>query len=139
MKKKTVLTGLLLILVMAVMVGFAGCGGGEEAVEEELTLETYLADNPDKMEQMEQMASDGGMELEVVENNLAFYYIYPEVLTEDTMQAVEAEADRLMEETLYDKFSEAVANMREGTGIEAATLTITFQDPEGTVICSYEF
>lgn len=139
MKKKTLLTSLLLILLMAVTVAFTGCGGGEEVAEEELTLETYLVDYPEKQEQLESMAAEGGMEVEITGNDIIYYYTYPEVLTEETMQAVEAEADRLMEESLDAAFSEAVASAREGTGIDAVKLILVFQDPEGTEICSYEF
>ncbi len=149
MKKKTVLTSLLLVLLMAVTVMFTGCGGGEEAtqeeatqettVQEEITLESFINDTPDLKEQIDAVAADNNMEIEISENTMTYYYNYPEVLTEDEVQIIKDEADKLMEDGMSETFEGEAEKMRENTGIEDITMTIIFRDPEGTEICSYDF
>jgi len=132
MKKKTLLTSLLLILMMAVMVVFTGCGGGPE------TLEDYINSDAEAQEEIDALAESSGMEIDITDNTLTYVYSYDQTFDEAMIEQMAAQFESTMD-SMSSTFEGVASTLEEETGIEDITVKVVYQDGAETEIYSVEY
>lgn len=133
MKKKTLLTGLLVVLMMAVLVVFTGCGGGSPE-----TLEDYINNNAEAQEKLNALNESSGMESSVKNNTITCVYSYDQTFDEAMIEQMAAQFESTME-SMASTFENVASDWEEKTGIEGITVKIVYQDSAGTEIYSVEY
>lgn len=132
MKKKTLLTSLLVILMMAVMIVFTGCGGGPE------TLEEYINNDAEAQEEIDALAESSGMEISIKGNTLTYVYSYDQAFDEAMIEQMAAQFESTME-SMASTFEGVATTLEEETGIEDITVKVLYQDSAETEIYGVEY
>ncbi len=132
MKKKTLLTSLLVILMMAVMIAFTGCGGGPE------TLEEYINNDAEAQEEIDALAESSGMEISIKGNTLTYVYSYDQTFDEAMIEQMASQFESTME-SMASTFEGVATTLEEETGIEDITVKVLYQDSAETEIYSVEY
>lgn len=133
MKKRTLLTGLLIISMLTVIVIFTGCGGGSPE-----TLEEYVNNNAEAQEELEALNESSGMKASVKNNTITCVYTYDQTFDEAMIEQMAAQFESTME-SMASTFEKVASNWEEKTGIEDITVKILYQDSAETEIYSVEY
>ena len=126
MKKRILMTGLVLVFVMAVTVMFTGCGPAN--------LQEFVETDTELNAQIEGIAAGSGMEIEIVENTMYFTATAEEAYEGDMMELAKEEYAKALEAE-NDQFEAVVDDVEESTGFDV-NLEIRFNDKSGTEILS---
>ena len=140
MKNRAVL--FLLISVMCSLVFcLAGCGSqSKETSNETMTLEKYVADNPETKDQLEKQLEDSS-------NDATIYDVEFEgncMVITGTISIQYSEDDIAATEKYFDSLSQQNADLQidlieESTGLTGLTVRYIFLDAEGTEVFSKEY
>lgn len=126
MKKKVLMTGLLLVLVMAVTMVFTGCGPAN--------LQEFVEADAELSAEINGIAEGAGMEIEIVENSLFFTATDENEYDADMMDIVKDEYEKAM--SAEDATFEAVVDdIEESTGFDVV-LEVIVEDKDGGEIYS---
>ncbi len=131
MKKKTLIASLVLVLMLAMSMLLAGCGGGPANLEE------YINSNEELAQEIESYATSG-MDIDVSENTLTFTYKYTQVFDEATaalMTSSLADAMSSMDST----FESVRDTLIEETGFSDIVVKIVYTDGNDTVLYETEY
>ena len=128
MKKK------ILLVLLAMLVGMAmimtACGGGSGTAEEEpMTLEKYVADDPEVEQSIEQAMSDSNVLVEIKENAIIYTFDlstmegYTEELahTEEIQAALASALD-----AASGTFGGIAKNIEEASGLTGITTVVNY-------------
>lgn len=132
MKKKTYLTSLLLILMMAFTLVFTGCSSTPE------TLEEYISSDAEVQEEIDALAESSGMEISVEGNTLTYVYSYDQTFDEAMIEQMAAQFESTME-SMASTFEGIATTLEEETGIEDITVKVLYQDSAEAEIYSVEY
>lgn len=103
----------------------------------EMTLESYLTENPEVLESME--GTESGVSIEVEGNSLTYTYQFEEgVLTGDatTDQSI---LDTVMEgEGIQDTFQQVVDTLSDSTGLPVQ-MNVVYQNSDGDTVGAYSY
>lgn len=132
MRKNTLLTSLLLILMMAVMVAFTGCGGEPE------TLEEYINSDAEAAEQIDSLAESSGMTIDISGNTLTYIYAYDQTFDDAMIEQMAAQFESTME-SMASTFENVATTLEEETGISDITVKVVYEDSAGTEIYAAEY
>lgn len=132
MKKKTLLTSLLLILMMALTLAFTGCSNEPD------TLEAYINSDAEAQEEIDALAESSGMAIEVKGNTLTYVYSYDQTFDEAMIEQMASQFESTME-SMSSTFEGIATTLEEETGIEDITVKVLYQDSAETEIYSVEY
>lgn len=129
MKKVITLVAAIMLLVTSTL-ALAGCGGTK-------TLEEYVNSNSDVQQDLSDLESSLGTggSISVKENNIKLIYKYDQTFDEATVTAMKPQLEQAMN-SMESNFQGLVDDLKEDSGIDDVSMTIVFQDANGTELYS---
>ena len=118
-------------MAVTAMTLFVGCGAPA-------SLEEAVAKDKDAQEQINQMAEDSGVSVEIKENALIYTYDLGMELDEDTKAAVVEQLDAGI--SSYDSTFVGIAKtLEDETKVSGITVIVNYTDSNGEVVYSATF
>ena len=128
--KKIVTLAAAIMLLAASTLFMASCGGNT-------TLEEYINGDSEAQEELSNLGSslgEGGS-VTVKDNNIQMIYKYDQTFDESTAAAMKQQLESSMK-SMDSTFQGLVDDLKEDSGIDDASITITYQDASGTELYS---
>ena len=129
MKKVITLVAAIMLLVTSTL-ALAGCGGTK-------TLEEYVNSDSDVQQELSDLESSlgNGGSITVKENNIELIYKYDQTFDEATATAMKPQLEQAMN-SMESQFQGMIDDLKEDPGIEDVSMTIVYQDANGTELYS---
>ena len=129
MKKVITLVAAIMLLVTSSL-ALAGCGGTK-------TLEEYVNSDSDVQQELSDLESSlgNGGSITVKENNIELIYKYDQTFDEATATAMKPQLEQAMN-SMESQFQGMVDDLKEDSGIDDVSMTIVYQDANGTELYS---
>ena len=129
MKKVITLVAAIMLLVTSTL-ALAGCGGTK-------TLEEYVNSDSDVQQELSDLESSlgNGGSITVKENNIELIYKYDQTFDEATATAMKPQLEQAMN-SMESQFQGMIDDLKEDSGIDDVSMTIVYQDANGTVLYS---
>ncbi len=129
MKKVITLVAAIMLLVTSTL-ALAGCGGTK-------TLEEYVNSDSDVQQELSDLESSlgNGGSITVKENNIELIYKYDQTFDEATATAMKPQLEQAMN-SMESEFQGMIDDLKEDSGIEDVSMTIVYQDANGTELYS---
>lgn len=129
MKKVITLVAAIMLLVTSTL-ALAGCGGTK-------TLEEYVNSDSDVQQELSDLESSlgNGGSITVKENNIELIYKYDQTFDEATATAMKPQLEQAMN-SMESEFQGMIDDLKEESGIEDVSMTIVYQDANGTELYS---
>lgn len=129
MKKVITLVAAIMLLVTSSL-ALAGCGGTK-------TLEEYVNSDSDVQQELNDLESSlgNGGSITVKENNIKLIYKYDQTFDEATATAMKPQLEQAMN-SMESQFQGMIDDLKEDSGIENVSMTIVYQDANGTELYS---
>lgn len=129
MKKVITLVAAIMLLVTSTL-ALAGCGGTK-------TLEEYVNSDSDVQQELSDLESSlgNGGSITVKENNIELIYKYDQTFDEATATAMKPQLEQAMN-SMESEFQGMIDDLKEDSGIEDISMTIVYQDANGTELYS---
>ena len=129
MKKVITLVVAIMLLVTSTL-ALAGCGGTK-------TLEEYVNSDSDVQQELSDLESSlgNGGSITVKENNIELIYKYDQTFDEATATAMKPQLEQAMN-SMESEFQGMIDDLKEDSGIEDVSMTIVYQDANGTELYS---
>ena len=129
MKKVITLVAAIMLLVTSTL-ALAGCGGTK-------TLEEYVNSDSDVQQELNDLESSLGKggSITVKENNIKLIYKYDQTFDEATATAMKPQLEQAMN-SMESQFQSMIDDLKEDSGIEDVSMTIVYQDANGTELYS---
>ena len=124
---------LILIAVMILAVLLTSCGGSKAS-----NLEEYVSGDEELKAELDKIANDNGLAIDVTENLMIFTYTYPEKFDE----AMKEQAGPLIEQALasYESTFQGLAkDLEESTGLSGVTIKVQYLDADATELYSAQY
>ena len=129
MKKIITLVATIMLLAASTLI-LAGCGGST-------TLEEYINGDSDAQQELSDLESslgEGGS-VTIKDNNIQLIYKYSQTYDEATITALKPQLEKSMN-SMESSFQGMVDKMKEESGIDDVSMTIIYQDANGTELYS---
>ena len=126
MKKNTLVASLILVLMLAMSMLLAGCGGGSANLEE------YINNNEELAQEIESY-STAGMDIDISENTLTYTYKYSQVFDEATAALMTSSLEDAMS-SMDSTFESVRDTLVEETGFSEIVVKIVYTDGNDTVL-----
>ena len=129
MKKVITLVAAIMLLVTSSL-ALAGCGGTK-------TLEEYVNSDSDVQQELSDLESSlgNGGSITVKENNIELIYKYDQTFDEATATAMKPQLEQAMN-SMESQFQGMIDYLKEDSGIDDVSMTIVYQDANGTELYS---
>lgn len=129
MKKVITLVAVIMLLVTSTL-ALAGCGGTK-------TLEEYVNSDSDVQQELSDLESSlgNGGSITVKENNIELIYKYDQTFDEATATAMKPQLEQAMN-SMESQFQGMIDDLKEDSGIDDVSMTIVYQDANGTELYS---
>ena len=129
MKKVITLVAAIMLLVTSTL-ALAGCGGTK-------TLEEYVNSDSDVQQELSDLESSlgNGGYITVKENNIELIYKYDQKFDEATATAMKPQLEQAMN-SMESQFQGMIDDLKEDSGIDDVSMTIVYQDANGTELYS---
>lgn len=129
MKKVITLVAAIMLLVTSTL-ALAGCGGTK-------TLEEYVNSDSDVQQELSDLESSlgNGGSITVKENNIELIYKYDQTFDEATATAMKPQLEQAMN-SMESQFQGMIDDLKEDSGIDDVSMTIVYQDANGTELYS---
>ena len=129
MKKVITLVAAIMLLVTSSL-ALAGCGGTK-------TLEEYVNSDSDVQQELSDLESSlgNGGSITVKENNIELIYKYDQTFDEATATAMKPQLEQAMN-SMEPQFQGMIDDLKEDSGIDDVSMTIVYQDANGTELYS---
>lgn len=129
MKKVITLVAAIMLLVTSTLT-LAGCGGTK-------TLEEYVNSDSDVQQELSDLESSlgNGGSITVKENNIELIYKYDQTFDEATATAMKPQLEQAMN-SMESQFQGMIDDLKEDSGIDDVSMTIVYQDANGTELYS---
>lgn len=124
---KKVIIGISLAFIMFVI---TGCGAPS-------TLEEYINSNEDAKSTIDSLAS-GNMKVDITDNTLTYTYTYNQTFTGDTLEKIEEELEKAMEEQ-SSTFENIGTTLEKESGVSDVKVVVEYLNKDGSKIYSEEF
>lgn len=125
MKKVITLVAAIMLLVTSSL-ALTGCGGTK-------TLEEYVNSDSDVQQELSDLESSlgNGGSITVKENNIELIYKYDQTFDEATATAMKPQLEQAMN-SMESQFQGMIDDLKEDSGIDDVSMTIVYQDANGT-------
>ena len=129
MKKVITLVAAIMLLVTSSL-ALAGCGGTK-------TPEEYVNSDSDVQQELSDLESSlgNGGSITVKENNIELIYKYDQTFDEATATAMKPQLEQAMN-SMESQFQGMIDDLKEDSGIDDISMTIVYQDANGTELYS---
>lgn len=129
MKKVITLVAAIMLLVTSSL-ALTGCGGTK-------TLEEYVNSDSDVQQELSDLESSlgNGGSITVKENNIELIYKYDQTFDEATATAMKPQLEQAMN-SMESQFQGMIDDLKEDSGIDDVSMTIVYQDVNGTELYS---
>ena len=129
MKKVITLVAAIMLLVTSTL-ALAGCGGTK-------TLEEYVNSDSDVQQELSDLESSlgNGGSITVKENNIELIYKYDQTFDEATATAMKPQLEQAMN-SMESQVQGMIDDLKEDSGIDDVSMTIVYQDANGTELYS---
>lgn len=129
MKKVITLVAAIMLLVTSTL-ALAGCGGTK-------TLEEYVNSDSDVQQELSDLEGSlgNGGSITVKENNIELIYKYDQTFDEATATAMKPQLEQAMN-SMESQFQGMIDDLKEDSGIDDVSMTIVYQDANGTELYS---
>ena len=129
MKKVITLVAAIMLLVTSTL-ALPGCGGTK-------TLEEYVNSDSDVQQELSDLESSlgNGGSITVKENNIELIYKYDQTFDEATATAMKPQLEQAMN-SMESQFQGMIDDLKEDSGIDDVSMTIVYQDANGTELYS---
>lgn len=130
MKNRKLISGLIIVMILAMTALFTGCG-------EPATLEEWISSDSDATATLEQMSTDE-LDVTVEGNTLVYTYTYTQVIDANLVDAVSQQ----LEDTINNSASTftSVADMlEEESGIDGVNVKVVYLNGDGTELLNKTF
>ena len=129
MKKVITLVAAIMLLVTSSL-ALVGCGGTK-------TLEEYVNSDSDVQQELSDLESSlgNGGSITVKENNIELIYKYDQTFDEATATAMKPQLEQAMN-SMESQFQGMIDDLKEDPSIDAVSMTIVYQDANGTELYS---
>ena len=129
MKKVITLVAAIMLLVTSSL-ALAGYGGTK-------TLEEYVNSDSDVQQELSDLESSlgNGGSITVKENNIELIYKYDQTFDEATATAMKPQLEQAMN-SMESQFQGMIDDLKEDSGIDDVSMTIVYQDANGTELYS---
>lgn len=129
MNKVITLVAAIMLLVTSTL-ALAGCGGTK-------TLEEYVNSDSDVQQELSDLESSlgNGGSITVKENNIELIYKYDQTFDEATATAMKPQLEQAMN-SMESQFQGMIDDLKEDSGIDDVSMTIVYQDANGTELYS---
>ena len=129
MKKVITLVAAIMLLVTSSL-ALAGCGGTK-------TLEEYVNSDSDVQQELSDLESSlgNGGSITVKENKIELIYKYDQTFEEATATAMKPQLEQAMN-SMESQFQGMIDDLKEDSGIDDVSMTIVYQDANGTELYS---
>lgn len=129
MKKVITLVAAIMLLVTSSL-ALANCGGTK-------TLEEYVNSDSDVQQELSDLESSlgNGGSITVKENNIELIYKYDQTFDEATATAMKPQLEQAMN-SMESQFQGMIDDLKEDSGIDDVSMTIVYQDANGTELYS---
>ena len=129
MKKVITLVAAIMLLITSTL-ALAGCGGTK-------TLEEYVNSDSDVQQELSDLESSlgNGGSITVKENNIELIYKYDQTFDEATATAMKPQLEQAMN-SMESQFQGMIDDLKEDSGIDDVSMTIVYQDANGTELYS---
>lgn len=129
MKRVITLVAAIMLLVTSTL-ALAGCGGTK-------TLEEYVNSDSDVQQELSDLESSlgNGGSITVKENNIELIYKYDQTFDEATATAMKPQLEQAMN-SMESQFQGMIDDLKEDSGIDDVSMTIVYQDANGTELYS---
>ena len=129
MKKVITLVAAIMLLVTSTL-ALAGCGG-TKTLEEDVNSDS---DVQQELSDLESSLGNGGS-ITVKENNIELIYKYDQTFDEATATAMKPQLEQAMN-SMESQFQGMIDDLKEDSGIDDVSMTIVYQDANGTELYS---
>ncbi len=133
MKKSAILTALAMVMIVAVSLMTVSCGGSGDP-----TLESYIAENEDAMEEINEAAGESGVEVSITGNDLTYTYSFDLEMDEETTELVKEQLESAME-SYTSTFESLAADLEEESGVSGITIIVIYQDTNGNELFNGQY
>lgn len=131
--KKTALVLMIVIMAISAATVLSGCGGPT-------TLEEYVNSDTEVQKQLDSLGAqlgEGGS-VTVSENNIAIVYKYPTTYDKAVVEQMKTSLESAMQ-NMDSTFQNLLTQLKDESGIDAASLSIEYQNGDGTVLYNKDF
>lgn len=129
--KRIFSAGIILSLIFAMTLMFAGCGGPS-------TLEEYINSDSEAKEMIDSMSSGSGMTIDVKDNTLTYTYTYSQTFDDAVIGEMKTQIESAMS-SMSSSFESVASTLEEESGIDDITVKVIYEDGAGTEIFSEEY
>ena len=130
MKNRKLITGLLIVMLLAMTALFTGCG-------EPATLEEWIANDSEASATLEEMSTDE-LEVTVEGNTLVYTYTYDQVIDSSLTDAVSLQLDQSITSSA-STFTDVADVLEEESGIDGVTVQVVYLNGDGTELLNKTF
>ena len=130
MKNRKLITGLLIVMLLAMTAMFTGCG-------EPATLEEWVANNSEATATLEELSTDE-LEVTVEGNTLVYTYTYDQVIDSSLVDAVSQQLDQTLSQSA-STFTGVADTLEEESGIEGISVQVIYLNGDGTELLNKTF
>lgn len=123
MKNRKIAAGLLVVMLLAMSVLFAGCGGPS-------TLEEYISNDTEAAQQIKNMNTNE-LAVTVEGNTLVYTYTYPQVIDASLVDAVKTQLESTIDSS-SSTFTGLADQLEEQSGIDGISVKVVYLNGDGT-------
>ena len=130
MRNRKLVTGLLIVMLLAMTTLFTACGGPAN-------LEEWIASNSEASATLEELSTNE-LEVTVEENTLVYTYTYPQVIDSSLVDAVSQQLDATITDNAAT-FTGLADTLEEESGISGITVKVIYLNGDGTELLNKTF
>lgn len=130
MKNRKLISGLLIVMLLAMTLVFAGCGGPS-------TLEEWIGSNSEAQATLDEMSTEE-LDVTVEGNNLVYTYTYAQVIDSSLVDAVSQQLDETITNS-SSTFTNVADTLEEESGIDGITVQVIYLNGDGTELLNKTF
>lgn len=130
MKNRKLISGLIIVMVLAMTVLFTGCG-------EPANLEEWINSDSEATETLENMSTDE-LDVTVEGNTLVYTYTYPQVIDASLTDAVTQQLEDTIDNSAAT-FTSVADMLEEESGIDGISVKVVYLNGDGSELLNKTF
>ena len=130
MKNRKLISGLLIVMLLAMATLFTGCGGAD-------TLEEWISSDSEAAATLEEMSTDE-LDVTVEGNTLVYTYTYAQVIDSSLVDAVSQQLDETITNS-SSTFTSVADTLEEESGIDGISVQVIYLNGDGTELLNKTF
>lgn len=121
---------LAIVLMIALAFTFASCG--------KKTLETYVNENDEVKQEIENVGSGTGLDLTIKDNTVTYTYKYDVTYKDDQIKVMKESLEKAITRS-ESTFQSIISQLEKETEIDGISVVIEYINGDGSTIYSQEF